>query len=100
VFRATIVRISPVAGVRVTMRAALVCLLCLTALVAVSAIPTISREMNAAQHDSVEEEIHKTFMDWKAKVRHAGSVPTACLKRLSLRACSCFSVSQFHPAFL
>jgi C1A family cysteine protease len=53
------------------MRAALVCLLCLTALVAVSAIPTISREMNAAQHDSVEEEIHKTFMDWKAKFSRA-----------------------------
>ena len=84
-FRATIVRISPVAGVRVTMRAALLCLLCLTALVAVSAIPTISRETNAAQHDSVEvsdsnsdrppdDSISKPEDDWKRCCEVAGQL--------------------------
>jgi len=43
-------------------------LLCLSALVSIGAIPTLSRDMDTVQRDAVEEEMHKTFMDWKAKV--------------------------------
>jgi len=45
--------------------------LCLAALVSLGAIPTLSREMDSTQRDAVEEEIHKTFMDWKAKFSRA-----------------------------
>lgn len=49
----------------------LVALLCLSAIVSAAAIPTLSRDMDSVQRDAVDEEIHKTFMDWKAKFSRA-----------------------------